>query len=173
MGNVQINWALAVRLFIGIALGLVFLFGLNQFAKSGRSIAIDTQTLVKCLPFSLSLFEPLRQTISKGDMVSIDHSNLSGGFRETTSNKLLKIVVGVEGDIVSRRGNYIYVNNKVMGEYHSKDPAGFSAYLADTQKILIGAGEYWVMGSYKAASDSRYVGPVKHSEFVEHATPLI
>lgn len=106
-------------------------------------------------------------------MVSIDHSNLSGGFRETTSNKLLKIVVGVEGDIVSRRGNYIYVNNKVMGEYHSKDPAGFSAYLADTQKILIGAGEYWVMGSYKAASDSRYVGPVKHSEFVEHATPLI
>ncbi len=173
MAKVDLSIATTVRLTIGVLIGLCFLWGVHQFAKSGRSLAIDTQTLVKCLPFSLSLFEPLREEIENGDLVSINHSNLDGDFRESTSNKILKVVVGVEGDVISRIGNYIYVNNKVMGEYQKKDPNGFTSYLADRQRIKIGKDEYWVMGSYKAASDSRYVGPVNRSEFIEHATPLI
>lgn len=165
---------LKIKMMLGIAIGCAVTTSFHFAARAGISLGLETQTLVRCLPFSLSVLSPLEQNeLTKGELVTIDHTHLPGEFRESTSNKILKIIVGVEGDQIERKENQIFVNQKVVGEYNNEDPHGFSSFLVDGDVFYLGPDEYWVMGSYKTASDSRYVGPVTREHIVELANPIL
>jgi type IV secretory pathway protease TraF len=163
-------------LIIGGTLGTALAFGVQQFHSHHMSVAIDTQNIVQCLPYSLSILDPIDRStdeVSIGQLVSINHKGLGGSFKETSSNKLMKLIVGKEGDSVSRRGNRIYVNDELVGNYPPKTPDGFKDALENGDVIKLTSDQFWAMGSYQTAADSRYVGPIPLDNMVETAMPVL
>lgn len=76
---------------------------------------------------------------------------------------LVKRVIGLPGDILSSKGNAIYVNGKALKENWSHyEPLGIAI-----KNITVPAGQYYMMGdNHSNSCDSRIWGTVPRSDII-------
>lgn len=88
------------------------------------------------------------------------------------NKKLLKRVVGVEGDLVIRSGNKYYINDELVAiaKDYSQSGERLNKYLVD--EITIKKEEYFVIGDHKDSYDSRYFGLLPSSQIKGKAIRL-
>ena len=92
-----------------------------------------------------------------------------GGGPHDAGEKFLKIVAGVPGDVVTRKGRDFYVNGRFVGTAKEKSLTGQPLEPGETGTI--GPGQYYVMATSPNSLDSRYklTGWIKQSEIVGKA----
>jgi signal peptidase I len=79
---------------------------------------------------------------------------------------LVKRVIGLPGDVMTSKGNVIYVNGKPL-----KEPwTYFPTLNPPIKRFVVPANSYFVMGDNRANScDSRFWGAVPHSDIIGKA----
>lgn len=84
----------------------------------------------------------------------------------------VKVMKGVEGDVVTSRGRELFVNNNSVGIAKEKSMKGIP--LEMTTPKIIGQGEFYAYAPHKDSLDSRYtdVGYLKTSQIIGRAFPL-
>jgi signal peptidase I len=104
-------------------------------------------------------------TINIGDIIVFkappaEHCD-DGSFTD-----LVKRVIGLPGDVMTSKGNVVYVNGKAL-----KEPwTYFPTLNPPIKKVTIPANSYFVMGDNRANScDSRYWGSVPRSDIIGKA----
>lgn len=150
---------------------LIILFGfggIQALLFSPYRIAFETQSILKCLPQSLWVLntEVNDSNIKKGSLVRFGTDNYVDFYPEGI--QLLKMVVGVEGDVVNFTPDGFYIN----GEYFGTLPLS-SVYKPALEGVYtLGPDELWVTGSSETTLDSRYIGPIQLQEVNAHAYAL-
>jgi signal peptidase I len=81
----------------------------------------------------------------------------------TPVTDLVKRVIGVPGDILTSKGNTIYIDNKALKETWSHyEPLG-----KPIGRVKVKPGQYFVMGdNHPDSCDSRYWGTVPRSDII-------
>lgn len=75
-------------------------------------------------------------------------------------NNLIKRVIGLPGETVEIRDDKIYINEEVL-----EDEFGYGVMERDTDEIVLGEDEYFVLGDNRLVSiDSRTFGKISRSE---------
>ena len=104
-------------------------------------------------------------TINIGDIIVFkappaEHCD-DGAFTD-----LVKRVIGLPGDVMTSKGNVVYVNGKPL-----KEPWTYYPTLnPPIKKFTVPANSYFVMGDNRANScDSRFWGAVPHSDIIGKA----
>jgi len=84
----------------------------------------------------------------------------------------LKIVAGIPGDQVERRGRDFFVNGRFVGTAKPFDKAGRP--MEPSESGVLGSGEYYVMTPHPDSLDSRYkvAGWINRSEIIGKAYVL-
>lgn len=124
-----------------LSLSAVYVF--NLFYMIGFNISPS-------LPAKAFIVER-NSTPLKGDYISFIWT---GDRYYRAGSKWVKIVAGVEGDVVTRQGRAFYVNGKYV--------ATAKEYSLTNEKLqlgpvgVIGKGEFFVIGVHKDSLDSRY-----------------
>jgi conjugal transfer pilin signal peptidase TrbI len=86
---------------------------------------------------------------------------------------LAKILVGVEGDRITVKDRIVHVNGVAVGFAKPKSRKGEP--LEPISEVVVGAGQFYVMGLHKDSLDSRYsmIGLVPQASIVGRAFPII
>lgn len=105
-----------------------------------------------------------RQTsgAKRGDVVIVNYPD---------GLQCVKRVIGEGGDVVSIRGNAVYVNGAGIEEPYVFEPA-----FADMEETLVPAGHVFVMGdnrNYSSDSRNPEVGAIPRDKVVAHAICVI
>lgn len=89
---------------------------------------------------------------AKGDLCVFDcyPRSKKGGDNKKTRFTFVKYIAGIEGDNVSRKGNKIFINDKLVGE--AKNEEG----LHPIDSTVIPKGYVFVRGEHENSLDSRY-----------------
>ena len=119
--------------------------------------------------------------ITRGDYAVVDysmithHSAIEAALERKYLNRIpmLKQVGAIPGDVVTLRGNLIYINGKETGEMVvlSEDSLGnpFSAY---PTPVTLQSVQYWLISNPERGFDSRYFGPVSRDCITHTAYPV-
>lgn len=85
----------------------------------------------------------------------------------------VKIMKGVEGDVVTAQGRALFVNSEPVGVAKEKSMKGIP--LEMTTPKVIGTGEFYAYAPHKDSLDSRYteVGYPNTSQIIGRAFPLL
>lgn len=153
-------WSLAL-------LPLLFIFGFIRPSTpvSGNSM---NPTILDQEQVELSSFTFLNKYFLKpkrGDIVTFESGRTSSSDGEIVS--YIKRIVALEGDEVTIRDGYLYVNGQLVKEpYTAKPRSTFGgSFLADCKTIKIPNDYYFVLGdNRKRSRDSREVGLVSINE---------
>lgn len=88
------------------------------------------------------------------------------GLRQPSTEEFVKRVIGLPGERVEGRGGQVFVDGRRLVEpYLPRDTR-----TSDFGPVVLGEGEYWVMGDNRANSqDSRFFGPVQRGSMVGRA----
>lgn len=132
-------WLLTIALTAVLALGVrTFVFELVRVEGSSMGPTLQSGDILLVTKFDYIFTSPQR-----GDVVVCRYPNRDGTF--------VKRIVGLPGDTIMIRSGRAYVNDELLEE-------SFVSYLADTDygPVLVGDGQYLVMGDNRAVShDSR------------------
>lgn len=91
----------------------------------------------------------------KMDKIIFKINNLHTHYRDKT---LIKRVLGFEGERVTVKDGYIYLNGENLGKIKSQSLAGNPLYslIKDQQTIIIPKNHYFVYSPHRDSYDSRY-----------------
>lgn len=105
----------------------------------------------------------------RGDYVAFQWK---GDEHYPAGSRFVKIVAGIPGDTVERRGRDFYVNGRFVGTAKPFDKAGRA--LEPSEPGILGKGEYYVMTPHPDSLDSRYkvAGWIKREEIIGRAYVL-
>ena len=79
-------------------------------------------------------------------------------------DKLIKRVIGLQGEEIEIKNNLVYINGEVIEEPYL-DEENLDSNSSDMEKITVPAGTYFVMGDNRRESfDSRYFGPISKNQ---------
>ena len=145
---------------IYLAATIIVFTGLYAFSKSNWKLAYEKQAYLKCLPYVLTLMNEKNiklDDITYGSLVSVNTDNLTKYYGK--DNDLLKLVVGMPGDVIDMTGTTVKINNVEYGKLKSEDNLLMAPY--SNQKFILQESELFLMGSTPVSLDSRVVGPIK------------
>jgi signal peptidase I len=104
-------------------------------------------------------------TINIGDIV-VFKAPPAEHCDDGTYKDLVKRVIGLPGDVMTSKGNTVYVNGKALNEPWTYFPTLSPAIT----KVTVPANSYFVMGDNRANScDSRFWGSVPRSDIIGKA----
>ena len=133
------QWLLTIALTAVLALGIrTFVFELVRVEGPSMEPTLQSGDMLLVTKFDYIFTSPQR-----GDVVVCRYPNRDGTF--------IKRIVGLPGDTVMIKSGRTYVNDELLEE-------SFVSYPADTDygPVLVGDGQYLVMGDNRAVShDSR------------------
>lgn len=148
-------------LLIALVVGALYAYALDRYR-----IGIDTQAST-CLQYRVYLIDRWDTTPERGRYMAFR----SQGLAPTIADGVLVIkqVIGLPGDVVIRHYHHITVNGQV---YHApQQPDSLQAFaLSDAHALS--ASQLWMYASADNSFDSRYWGPLSHTQLVGHAYPL-
>ena len=153
----EFNW----KMFFLLSVCVVTMFAL--ITANGVRFRIETQKYITCLPFTYYL--SVEQSLDAGEIKKGDMVYLSANFAPDFFPKdieLLKLIGAGPGDVVSRRGETVFINQEAAGDLLAHQPS----YLEDGASLIIEEGHYWLLASSPMALDSRYFGPVESELFL-------
>lgn len=105
----------------------------------------------------------------RGDYVAF---HWRGDTHYPAGSRFVKIVAGIPGDQVERRGHDFFVNGRFAGTAKPFDKAGRP--MEPSESGVLGTGEYYVMTPHPDSLDSRYkvAGWINRSEIIGKAYVL-
>ena len=149
-----------VLLYSGLFAVIIFA-SFEAFSLSGWRIAYERQPHLRCLPIEFTLMQERilkPHEIKIGTLVVFNPVEFSEFYIKDV--KILKLVVGIPGDVVSMRAGNIYVNGDFIGTYKKKSMfQKYDPFMSDLEITLLD-NQYWLSGSSSISVDSRYIGPV-------------
>lgn len=147
----------AVLLAIFILLSSVF----GYLKLTNQTIGLN---MTESLPQTLFLVKK-DEPFSKGDTIQFAHISDERNFIPTGA-KLIKIVIGSAGDVVSFSGQDFFINGVQYGTAKMTSMKGES--LTKNVSKVLEDGEYFVYTSHLDSFDSRYihVGYIKDSQVI-------
>ena len=151
-----------------LSLGLVLLAGALFFDRYG--IGIDKQ-VVKCLPYTVYLFDKKDQDIQKGDYFVY----IADGMEPVIADgrRAVKKAAAVAGDRVSVSPEITTVNGEEWENGQLMDPKNVDLDQESlTRTITLQEGEIFAMGTLTTSYDSRYIGPIQSSQVRARAIPI-
>lgn len=147
---------------------VVFIGLVAWLLNSSITFAYETQSFTKCLPHTFWAMDSdvVAEDITIGSLVKVSSSHYPDFYQHDVP--LLKMVMGVAGDIITITDNQLFINDQYAGYlfHHEKYPAPFTEY-------IIKDGEVWLSGTSDLSVDSRYLGAVKISHVEAHAYAII
>ena len=112
--------------------------------------------------------------ISKGDIVvftvsdELSNDMLNKGYLNKYTKSLIKIVAGMEGDVIEI-GDKLVINGEVIKEkLYKKDSLGKDLPLKEG-KYILKENEYFVIGTHERSFDSSYIGAIKKDQIKNKA----
>ena len=182
----QLQWPPFTFVIKALSLCFVMFAGVEWF-KANYRIGLDFQH-EKCLPgYSLFLVELTKTNLDlqKNEVYAFRSQGLSPIFEDGTlmAKRFMagpgdQVAVTVETRMVNGEKTYvgfadILVNDEVIrqglvyAERLNKDPEQFAG------ATILGQDEYWFLGDSPWSFDSRYWGPVRKSQVVGRAIPIL
>lgn len=158
-----------------IAVALVGLIATGIAVAGAQSLG-DTWRLgydkseVTCLPYRLYAINLDKALPVKGQLVAFKAQGLTPFFEDGTL--FTKIVLAGPGDRVEAGPSGVTVNGEFLA-YNDKaiDRLKSTAIWRQDSYVLAG-DEYFVAGTEPGAFDSRYYGPVSHSQLIGSSHPI-
>lgn len=153
-------------LVLGIVLGLGFSF------MSRYTFRFDPQ-VIRCIPeYTMYLVDKGVTDTQRGKLYAFNSKDLSPIYTENT--RMLKYLMAIPGDEVEiTPDEKILVNGKEVasGLKHAEEKLGqpISAFVG---KTVLGANQYWFLGTSSESFDSRYWGSVTKDKIVGRAYGL-
>lgn len=136
---------------------------LGLYRVIGNKTAVERGSIViVCLPEAWSRFAVQRQILGPG--------HCTGG-----SYGLGKIVVAVEGDIVTLSRNRLTVNGVPLpnGRTVARDALGGPMPHYPWATYILASGSIWLYACHSLAFDSRYFGPVRAASVESVIAPVV
>ena len=160
--NRIIEWVLVIVVAAVIALG-VRSFGIETFYVPSGSMLPTLQLGDRILVDKL-FFSP--GSVRRGDIVVF--RRVPNDHDPSRPGDLVKRVIGLPGDVISSRGNTVYIGDKALSEPWLPKLVGQCAESAlDIHRTVIPKGRYFMMGDCRGISyDSRAWGTVPSSYLV-------
>lgn len=152
------------------AIFLLMIHTLVTLNDGKYSVAIDIQRNFHCLPWTVFWVEksPSEWKPARGDLVQYEARRMGHGFDQM---RVVKLIVGVEGDRIDVRSGRVFVNGTYMGGLNLLRELKKS--MADYERTtIVPPGRYFVMGSQPFSYDSRYWGLITNEEILGRASPL-
>ena len=114
--------------------------------------------------------------LNRGDIVIYDMPKDIDKFvheREYIINKchsFIKVVGGLEGDLIENKKNILYINNNKVGEISLTDTIGRE--LPQIKDFVVSKDYFFPIGNHKNSFDGRYYGQV-HQKYIKNKAKLI
>ena len=135
------------RFFKYLGLSAVALFLVRQLiVGSGYNLSFALSPSMNTAVYRVS---PSRGAPERGDLV-VFHVPAN----EVFSGRVVKRVVGVEGDSIELRDNRLYVNGTDIGVVHAETSLGKP--LTPQQSVIVPPRHIFVVGTHDRSFDSRY-----------------
>ena len=107
------------------------------------------------------------QTLEDGQILllyklaNVDYGDIVVLDEEKEGEIIIKRIIGMPKDTVSKKDNTVYVNDEELEEDYAYGET------SDYEEITLGDDEYFILGDNRPISkDSRYFGPVKEDEII-------
>jgi len=155
-----VSYRKAASLTLAIAFSIADIFLTLKLLGVGELSLNIVSPSMPCRLYFIRYHAPTH--IKRGTKILFYTPDLSPYYR--AGMPFLKVVAGVPGDRIERRGRCFYINGKKAGCALEFDLQGRRIpYLADLSGI-IPEGCYFVLGKHPRSFDSRYWGYVKHDQ---------
>ncbi len=155
------NKIVDLLLWVIIALVAVFILLRSVFMTS---ILVDGDSMLPTLHdqdyLIANRFSAVIGDYGYGDIITIDTgvkiSVTVNGQRKTTTKKIIKRVIGLEGDVIEIRDGKVFRNGAELYEPYLADGMRTEVYGYPNYKHVVGKDEVYVLGDNRAnSSDSR------------------
>lgn len=144
-----VEWIFAAAVGVAIAMVLRY-FVVEGYRVSGESMSPTFQhgDYVFAEKISYKLGD-----LDYGDVVIVETKNAE-------NKKIIKRVVGLEGDLIQIKDGVVYRNGELLNETYTKEPA-----FEEFDEMVIPKGEIFVLGDNRNnSSDSRYFGTFTYDQ---------
>lgn len=142
--------------------------GLSWFTKH-YLIGVDDHKL-RCLPYTMYLIQKgTPHTVQRGDYLSFVNEKMDRFYPH--GYPFVKLVRGIPGDKVEIKNDVLFINGNKIERLFLHDKLKVPAGTFDTVYTLQ-PRQYFVMGTFPRAYDSRYWGPISEEKIIGKARPL-
>ena len=150
-----------VKLCFGLSLPTLGVYAFSLY----YSIGIN---MTDSLPDKIYLISKGKLPKAKGEYISFNAPN-----NQIHKQPFLKLVGGIEGDIVEEESRKFYINGKFVGYAKKHSQTGEKAELGFTG--VIPKGCYFVYSDHKDSYDSKYknIGLICGADVIGSARPII
>lgn len=146
-----------------VLLVLIFFSG-EMLIKGDWKLLYEQQAYLRCLPIEWTLIKEkkfVKSDVERGMLVELRTDNYAEFYKGNV--KILKIIVGLPGDVIEMKEGKVYINDDYISVYKTKN----GPFLPYKEFIFtLKEDEFWVAGSTPVALDSRYIGPVSLTDII-------